>query len=64
MFEGLIKKQTPYAARAVKAVGGVEDYLTEGAVVVAFAMHLLQTVPGINHVAITRTASTRRTSTS
>ena len=52
MFEGLIKTQTPYAARAVKAEGGVEQYLTEGAVAVAFAMHLLRTVPGLKHVAI------------
>jgi hypothetical protein len=52
MFEGLIKTQTPYAARAVNAEGGVEQYLTEGAVAVAFAMHLLRTVPGLKHVAV------------
>ncbi len=52
MFDDLIKKQTPYTARAMKAEGGVEEYLTEGAVAVAFAMHLLRTVPGLNHVAI------------
>jgi hypothetical protein len=51
MFEGLIK-QTPYAAHAKKAEGGVEEYLTEGAVAVAFAMHLLRTVSGLNYVAI------------
>ena len=32
--------------------GGVEHYLSEGAVMVAFAMHLLRTVPGLKHVAI------------
>jgi hypothetical protein len=52
MYEGLIKKQTPSAARAIKAEEGVEAYLTEGAVAVAFAMQLLRTIPGLNHVAI------------
>jgi hypothetical protein len=54
MFDGLIKTQTPYAARAAKAEGGIEHYLTEGAVAVAFAMHPLRTVPGLMHVAIHR----------
>ena len=52
MFDDLIKRQTPYAARSSKAEGGVEHYLTEGAVAVAFAMHLLRTSPGLKHVAI------------
>jgi len=38
MLDGLIKSRTPYAARAVKAGGGVQQYLTEGAVAVALAM--------------------------
>ncbi|KQT77419.1 hypothetical protein [Methylobacterium sp. Leaf466] len=52
MYDGLIKKHTPSADRASKAEGGVEDHLTEGAVQVAFAMHLLTTVVGLMHVAI------------
>jgi hypothetical protein len=32
--------------------GGIEDHLTERAVMVAFAMHLLRTIDGLKHVAI------------
>ena len=32
--------------------GGIEDHLTEGAVMIAFAMHLLRTVDGLRQVAI------------
>lgn len=52
MLANLIRFHTPEGARATKAKGGVEHHLTEGAVMVAFAMHLLRTVEGMQHVAI------------
>jgi hypothetical protein len=52
MFDDLIKFHEPRPNRAGSCDGGIEHHLTEGAVMVAFAMHLLRTVPGLRHVAI------------
>ena len=52
MFDDLIRFHTPKGKRAVQAKGGVEQYLDEGAVMVAFATHLLRTIPDLMHVAI------------
>jgi hypothetical protein len=52
MFDNLIRTPTPTQARAVKAEGGIEQHLTEGAVMIAFAMHLLRTEPALKHVDI------------
>src|SRR5713226_1931143 len=42
----------PDAARVGACDGDVEHHLPEGAVMVAFAMHLLRTVPGLRQVSI------------
>ena len=52
MFDDLIRFHTPEGKRAAQAEGGIEHYLDEGAVMVAFAMHLLRTVTDLKHVAI------------
>lgn len=53
MFDDLISARQPSNQKRIRgSEGGVEHYLTEGAVMVAFAMHLLRTVPGLKHVAI------------
>ena len=52
MFAHLIDKRPPPPNRVGYCEGGVERHLTEGAVMVAFAMHLLRTVPDLKHVAI------------
>jgi hypothetical protein len=52
MFDDLISHHEPPPNRVGTCEGGVEHHLTEGAVMVAFAMHLLRTVPGLKHVAI------------
>jgi hypothetical protein len=52
MLDELITEHTPPPNRVGKCAGDVEHHLTEGAVMVAFAMHLLRTVPGLRHVAI------------
>ena len=52
MLDDLIRFHTPEAKRADKAEGGIEHHLTEGAVMVAFAMHLFRTVEGLQHVAV------------
>jgi len=53
MFDGLIDVRQPPTKR-VGFCGGadVEHHLTEGAVMVAFAMYLLRMAPGLKHVAI------------
>jgi hypothetical protein len=51
-FEGLIDRKPPPPNRKGWCEGGEEDHLTEGAVTVAFAMHLLRTIPGLKHVDI------------
>ena len=52
VFDDLIRFHTPEGKRAARAGGGIEHYLDEGAVMVAFAMHLLRTVPDLKHVSI------------
>ncbi len=52
MFDDLITRHLPPPNRALACEDRVEHHLTEGAVMLAFAMHLLRTVPGLNHVAI------------
>jgi hypothetical protein len=52
MFDDLISHRQPPPNRARACEGGIEHHLTEGAVMVAFAMHLLRTVPNLRHVAI------------
>ena len=53
MYDDLITPHKPSDPKRVRACeGGVEQYLPEGAVIVAFAMHLLRTVPDLRHVAI------------
>jgi hypothetical protein len=52
MLDGLITHHPPPPNRVQACEDGVEHHLTEGAVMLAFAMHLLRTVPGLNHVAI------------
>src|SRR5262245_57681003 len=52
MFDDLLTHRAAPQNRAVFCEGGIEHYLSEGAVMIAFAMHLLRTVPGLKHVAI------------
>jgi hypothetical protein len=52
MFDDLISPRQPPQNRISACEGGIEFHLTEGAVMVAFAMHLLRTVPELKHVAI------------
>lgn len=52
MFDDLITSHAPPPNCVRACEGGLEHHLTEGAVMVAFAMHLLRTVPGLKHVAI------------
>lgn len=52
MLDNLIRFHAPAGERATKAEGGVEHHLTEGAVMIAFAMHLFRTVPDLKHVAV------------
>ena len=52
MFEGLIRIHEPTFLRAAKAEGGVEHYLTEGAVIIAFAMYLFRIEPRLKHVSV------------
>jgi hypothetical protein len=52
MIDDLITLHKPPESRARQCDGDKERHLTEGAVMVAFAMHLLRTVPGIRHVEI------------
>jgi hypothetical protein len=52
MFDDLITLREPPPNRVSFCDQGVEHHLSEGAVMVAFAMHLLRTVPELKHVAI------------
>jgi hypothetical protein len=52
MFDDLISHLKPPSNRVGTCEGDVEHHLTEGAVMVAFAVHLLRTVPGLKHLAI------------
>jgi hypothetical protein len=52
MLTDLVDMRPPPPNRVGYCEGGDERHLTEGAVMVAFAMHLLRTVPGLKHVAI------------
>jgi hypothetical protein len=52
MLSDLISRRPAPPNRASFSDGGIEDHLTEGAVMIAFAMHLLRTIDGLKHVAI------------
>jgi hypothetical protein len=52
MFDDLITHRTPPPNRVGKCDRDQEQHLPEGAVMVAFAMHLLRTVPGVRMVSI------------
>ena len=52
MFDDLITHRLPPPNRVGKCEGEHEQHLPEGAVMVAFAMHLLRTVQGLREVAI------------
>lgn len=52
MFDDLITHRVPPPNRVGMCDGEHERHLPEGAVMVAFAMHLLRTVPGLREVSI------------
>jgi hypothetical protein len=52
MFDDLITQRAPPPNRVGMCDGEHEQHLPEGAVMVAFAMHLLRTVPGLSEVLI------------
>lgn len=52
MFDDLVTLRDPPPNRVGRCEGGIEHVLSEGAVMLAFAMHLLTTVPDLTHVAI------------
>ena len=52
MFDDLITHRAPPPNRLGSCEGEHEQHLAEGAVMVAFAMHLLRTVPGLHAVSI------------
>lgn len=52
MFEDLITHNPPPPNRVKGCEGGIEQHLTEGAVMLAFAMHLLRTPTGVREIAI------------
>ena len=52
MFDNLITHRVPPPNRVGMCDGEHEQHLPEGAVMVAFAMHLLRTVPGLREVSI------------
>lgn len=52
MFDGLISLHAPPPNRALACDGAFEQRLTEGAIMIAFAMHLLRAAPGVRHVTI------------
>jgi len=52
VFDDLISYRDPPLNRVGYHSGGQEQHLTEGAVMVAFAFHLLRTMPGLERVAI------------
>ena len=52
MFDDLISELPPPLNRVGACTGDLERHFTEGAVMTAFALHLLQAVPGLKSVAI------------
>ncbi len=52
MFEDLITHRTPPPKRLAACDGDMEHQFSEGAVMLAFAMHLLRTVAGLKAVSI------------
>jgi hypothetical protein len=52
MFDDLITHRAAPPNRVGTCDGGKEQHLPEGAVMVAFAMHLLRTMPGLREVSI------------
>jgi hypothetical protein len=52
MFDDLITHRAPPPNRVGLCDGGQEQHLPEGAVMVAFAMHLLRTIPRLREVSI------------
>jgi hypothetical protein len=52
MFDDLITHRAPPPNRAGMCDGKDEQHLPEGAVMVAFAMHLLRKIPGVSEVSI------------
>jgi hypothetical protein len=52
MFDDLITHRTPPPNRAASCDGETEHHLSEGAVMVAFAMHLLRTLPNLSTISI------------
>jgi hypothetical protein len=50
MFEDLIVELEPPTNRRGKCSGETERHLTEAAVMLAYAMHLLRTVPGLTTI--------------
>ena len=52
MYDDLVTFRTPPEKRAKKCDGEFEHYLSEGAVMLAFALHLLRSIPNLNQVAI------------
>jgi hypothetical protein len=52
MFDDLITRLPAPPNRVRFCTEGVEEHLTEAAVIVAFAMYLLRTVPDLMHVVI------------
>src|SRR5579863_6346616 len=52
MLEDLLTKRAAPPNRVTACDGGIEHHLSEGAVMLAYALHLLRTVQGLKHVAI------------
>jgi hypothetical protein len=52
MLDDLVTVHAPPPNRVKACDGEMEQHLTEGAIMIAFAMHLLRTVSGLKHVAI------------
>jgi hypothetical protein len=52
MFDDLITHRAPPPNRIGTCDGEMEYHLPEGAVMIAFAMHLLRTVPALKEVSI------------
>ena len=52
MLEDLVTFRPPPPNRVGACDGALEHHLTEGAVMLAFAFHLLRTAPGVGHVAV------------
>jgi hypothetical protein len=51
-YEDLIDKRVPPESRKNKTDGSMEHHLTEAAVLLAFSMHLFETVPGLREIEI------------